>query len=366
MRAIIYLRVSTSTQHEFGLSLQAQQKACELEAKKRGIKKKLIYTDVLSGTINIIYRPDLTQALLELKKGDLFIVAQRDRIARDVAIIFNVERIIQKAGAQLICVAEQDTELSNTMIMHVRVVDLIADHERIMLTHRTKHILQEKKQQNKRVGTIPFGYCLSSNKIHIEPHEKEQEIIRIVHQLYNRKNSVPKIAQKINARGYTNRKGKSFSITQIYRILNKHKPEKNQEHDAKVSKGCDMNTLVKDLRMQGCTLKHITKEIALKGFRTKKGTTYQLTHIARILKRAHIASPKKLQWIPFGYQISPFKGLELCMQEQEIIALVHSLRRQNYSLNAIMHVVNMKGYRSRAGKPFQLTQIVRMLKKQLS
>lgn len=361
MRAIIYTRVSTVDQKD-NMSLQSQQKACELEAKKRGIKKIIVFFDVISGASPVEHRPGLTDALLALKKGDVLIVLNRSRVARDIAIMFEVERFMQRIGAMLLCVAEQDNSLPHSLLFQTRVIDLIADHERVMRSINTKAVLQENKSLKKRVGTIQFGYHLSQDGIHIESNTNEQEIINLVHRLRKNKKSCPRIAKEISAMGYTSRKGKSFSITQIYRILGKQKTE----NDTTLQNSATMNTTIKNLRLQNYTLKQITHEIAAQGYRTKKETEYQKNHIVRILQRAHIANSRQTNSIPFGYQKTARGNLEICQNEQDIIKVIHKLRDDRYSLNAIVHVLKMQGYKSRAEKPFQLTQVVRILNKKIS
>ena len=86
-RALAYIRVSTDQQRESGLGLEAQQYAVTQAAARLGLQLAATYTDAgLSGTLAVEDRPGLADALNALRRGDVLIVAKRDRIARDAFI----------------------------------------------------------------------------------------------------------------------------------------------------------------------------------------------------------------------------------------------------------------------------------------
>src|SRR5688572_11437977 len=83
-RAIGYVRVSTDQQRESGLGLEAQRAALEQSAERLRMQLDTVYIDAgLSGTLNVQQRPGLADALNALRRGDVLLVAKRDRIARD-------------------------------------------------------------------------------------------------------------------------------------------------------------------------------------------------------------------------------------------------------------------------------------------
>jgi hypothetical protein len=71
------------------------------------------------------------------------------------------------------------------------------------------------------------------------------------------------------------------------------------------------------------------------------------------------------RFVPYGFSIAPTGQMVECPQEQSLILLVQTLRKQNYSLDDILQHVNHYGHTSRSGKPFHVTQIVRMLNKHI-
>lgn len=71
---------------------------------------------------------------------------------------------------------------------------------------------------------------------------------------------------------------------------------------------------------------------------------------------------KRVGGIPYGYKLAPDgRTLVKEAEEQRVIANIRALRRQGLSLRKISAALAAKGMRSRNGKPFQATQIQRIL-----
>jgi site-specific DNA recombinase len=220
MRAIIYIRVSTHEQKELGFSLQSQQQMCMLKAKQLGISKKLIFSDSLSGRMNIYDRPGLSDALLALKKNDVFIVSHRDRLARDIKVMADIQETIQNTKAKLVfIVEEQDLESKRNSLLRSTIADILAEAEALDIRAKTRNALHVLKSQNRCVGNVPFGYQRSADGKLIEPCLKEQAIIKMAQKLNKDSCSPSQITKKINARGHTSRMGKPFQLAQIQRII---------------------------------------------------------------------------------------------------------------------------------------------------
>lgn len=356
MQAILYLRVSTDDQREFGASLQAQQKMCELEAKKQGITKKLVFSDVLSGKLSMWDRPGLTDALLALQQGDVFIVSHRDRLARDTQIMHDIRLVIRNTPATLVVVSEYARETKSSLLQST-LADIIAEHERDIIQTRTKNVLQELKAQNVCIGNVPFGYQLSADNKHIELSIIEQKIVEQVQRLRELNYTFTAIAQEITAMNFANRNGKPFGKTQLQRIMGATKTSILPDH-----KKQDLRTLVVLLAQQELSLDRITQEVGRNGHLTKKGNPLLRTQISRILKQANMTS-KNLQGVPYGFEKLANGTLKEHSKEQELILLVHELSKKNYAPASILAHINNLGYTSRTGTPFRQIQIIRMLKK---
>src|SRR4051794_29844338 len=94
-RAFGYLRVSTDQQADSGLGLEAQRGAVLKTAERLDLPLTDVFTDAgLSGALDLEDRPSLFAAVQALKRGDVLIVAKRDRIGRDLIGVATIERAI--------------------------------------------------------------------------------------------------------------------------------------------------------------------------------------------------------------------------------------------------------------------------------
>ena len=100
-RAIAYLRVSTDQQAESGLGLEAQEAAVRSAASRLRLDVARLFVDGgTSGKLGIEDRPVLLEAVAALRRGDVLLVAKRDRIGRDVIAVAMIERLVTKRGAR--------------------------------------------------------------------------------------------------------------------------------------------------------------------------------------------------------------------------------------------------------------------------
>jgi hypothetical protein len=63
-----------------------------------------------SGKLGIEDPPVLLEAVAALRRGDVLLVAKRDRIGRDVIAVAMIERLVAKRGARVISAAGEGTE----------------------------------------------------------------------------------------------------------------------------------------------------------------------------------------------------------------------------------------------------------------
>jgi DNA invertase Pin-like site-specific DNA recombinase len=222
MKVIGYLRVSTDQQAESGLGIEAQLKAIEVYAEKNGCKITSIYRDDgISGAAQLEDRVGLMDALNNLGKGDILLVAKRDRLARgdNMALI---QMMVTKKKAKIISTAGEGTEGDQDdpmMYMMRGMTDLFSGFERLLIKSRTKAALSAKKARGERVGHIPFGYQLADDGIHIEMNELEQSILTQMRELRSKGLSIRNIAEEMNQRGAFNRGQAKWNHASVHRVM---------------------------------------------------------------------------------------------------------------------------------------------------
>lgn len=216
MTTYAYLRVSTTQQAESGAGLDAQHDACLRFA---GTLEGVYRDEGVSGKTGLDKRPALLEAISQLRKGDVIIVAKRDRLGRDPLVIAMIEAAVTRKGARIVSAAGEGTDSdSPTDVLMRRMVDAFAEYERLVIGARTKAALQAKKVRGERTGSIPYGYRCDDG-VNLVPDEVEQEAIAMIRELNSKGLSLRNIAGRLEAKGYKPRNGKSWHPQTVSNIL---------------------------------------------------------------------------------------------------------------------------------------------------
>lgn len=209
-RAVGYLRVSTDKQAESGLGLDAQRATITAAAERLRFSLGSVFTDAgTSGALAIQDRPVLLDAVSTLKRGDVLLVAKRDRIGRDVVAVAMIERLVTKRGARIVSAAGEGTDAADpSSLLMRRLIDSFAEYERLIIASRTKSALAAKRRRGERVsGAIPYGFTLGANGSMLEPLEQEQQTLLALRQLRADGCSFQAIADTLNECGSRTRAG---------------------------------------------------------------------------------------------------------------------------------------------------------------
>lgn len=221
MRLLAYIRVSTDAQADSGAGLEAQMYACENYAKRHGLTIHQIFRDEGITGAGLEDRHGLMEVLSDLKKGDVLLVAKRDRLARGDAM-GAIQMAVDKKKAKIISAAGEGTEgdKDDPMTYMMRgMTDLFSGFERLLIKSRTKAALQAMKRDGKRVGHIPFGYQLAQDGIHLEESPEEQDILRQMSELRLSGLSIRDIANALNDRGAFNRGQSKWNNASVHRVM---------------------------------------------------------------------------------------------------------------------------------------------------
>jgi DNA invertase Pin-like site-specific DNA recombinase len=217
-RAIGYRRVSTDEQE---LGLDAQQSAIEACCARQTFVLAATYTDQgLSGGLPIEKRPGLLAAVNALRRGDVLIVAKRDRLGRDVLHVAMTERLVERRGARIVSAAGEGTDTEGPTGQLMRgVIDLFAQFERAIIGLRTSAALQAKKARGERAGTLPFGMRLSDDGRTLDENPNEQAALTFIRAKRASGWTLQAIADELNALGHRTRPGGFWRQQYVRRLL---------------------------------------------------------------------------------------------------------------------------------------------------
>lgn len=139
---VSYFRVSTDKQGRSGLGLEAQREAVERHVRAAGGLIVAEFEEVESGKRDD--RPEIRAAIAacRLRRATL-IIAKLDRLARSVAFV----SALMESGIEFVaCDNPHATRLT------IHILAAVAEHEREMISARTKAALQAAKARGKRLG----------------------------------------------------------------------------------------------------------------------------------------------------------------------------------------------------------------------
>ena len=146
---VAYYRVSTEKQGRSGLGLDAQRQAVAAFLSNKG-KLAQEFTEVESGRKSD--RPQLQAALFLCRRQKAtLVIARLDRLARNVAFIAN----LMESGVEFVAV---DMPHANRLTLHILAA--VAEHEREMISKRTKDALAAAKVRGIRLGNPSPAFAL--------------------------------------------------------------------------------------------------------------------------------------------------------------------------------------------------------------
>jgi len=214
---LAYLRVSTVEQAESQAGLQAQLDAI---TKTIGAPDK-VFTDAgVSGGAPMDKRPALLDVLDAAGNGDVIAVAKRDRLARDMVVAAMVEREASRRGASIVSAAGEGSNSEGPEGFLVRrMMDLLAEYERMLIASRTRAALKAKSQRGQRVGRIPFGFTVEDDGVTLVECDMEQAVLNRIREEREAGTPWRTIAGML---GPHPRTGKSWAHTQLMRLTRLH------------------------------------------------------------------------------------------------------------------------------------------------
>ncbi len=162
-RALIYLRVSTTSQAERGgesegYSIPVQRDACRRKAKSLGAEIAEEYVDA-GESARSVDRPAL-QRMLEIVKTEPFdyvIVHKVDRLARNRLDDLTISLALEEAGVQLISCSENIDGSPSGKLTH-GLMALIAEWYSSNLSAEVRTKTLEKVRRGGTIGKAPIGY----------------------------------------------------------------------------------------------------------------------------------------------------------------------------------------------------------------
>lgn len=210
---IAYYRVSTDKQGKSGLGLDAQRQAVAGFVMGRG-EIAAEFTEIESG--RKADRPQLVQALAQCRRRKAtLVIARLDRLARNVAFISN----LMESRVDFVAV---DMPEANRLTIHILAA--VAEHEREMISKRTKDALAAAKLRGTRLGNPnPLPASRRATAILKEQTRQYHETTKpFVLELQRQGQSLRTIARELNRRQIPTARGGMWHPSTVRNLLESH------------------------------------------------------------------------------------------------------------------------------------------------
>ncbi len=207
---VAYYRVSTAGQGESGLGLEAQSMAVQAYlATHTGAELVAEFTEIESGKKK--NRPELAEAvkLCKRQKATL-VIAKLDRLARNVHFVSG----LMETNVNFVAC---DNPHANRLMVHMLAA--FAEHEREMISQRTKDGLKAAKSRGVVLGA--HGKVLSQkNRQQADDFARStaEQIRQIPEDL---RQTVTSLTRELNTRRVVTARGGVWDRTRVYRLLDR-------------------------------------------------------------------------------------------------------------------------------------------------
>jgi DNA invertase Pin-like site-specific DNA recombinase len=203
---IAYYRVSTDRQGKSGLGLEAQRAAVGRYLASVGGILMAEHTEVETGRRND--RPELQKALAACRKHKArLVIAKLDRLSRNVAFIATM----MDAGVEFVAC---DNPHATRLTLHILAA--VAEHEREMISARTKAALQAAKARGVRLGRNAESLAPAN---HAAALNHANQIKDVLVELAASGMSVRQIAAELTARGIPTARGGRWHPQNVIRAM---------------------------------------------------------------------------------------------------------------------------------------------------
>lgn len=222
MKAIAYIRVSTEGQAAEGVSLEAQQAKIVAWCQGNGFELAGSFVDAGISGKTIDKRPGLQAAIAATcEHKAALVVYSLSRLARSTKDAIAISEQLHKAGADLVSLSERIDTTSAAGKMIFRMMAVMAEFERDLVSERTTAALQHKRSQGQRVGTVPYGFRVSRDGKTLEANPEEAKIADVIRQLRRDGMTLAAIREELADRGIANRAGNEWPLSVLHKLTKK-------------------------------------------------------------------------------------------------------------------------------------------------
>jgi site-specific DNA recombinase len=217
MQAIGYIRVSTQGQADDGVSLEAQKAKIEAWCLANDYSLVDMFVDAgISG--KAMQNREGLQAALDVVGKDVALVAySMSRLSRSTKDMLVIADMLERRGADLVSLTEKIDTTSAAGKMVFKMLAVLNEFERDLVSERTKAALAHKKANGEKYASVPFGFKEIEGRL-VEV-EQEARVVAEILSMREQGHTLRAIAEEMNTRGIEGKRGgKWYASTVRYLI----------------------------------------------------------------------------------------------------------------------------------------------------
>jgi DNA invertase Pin-like site-specific DNA recombinase len=204
---VSYLRVSTQRQGQSGLGIEAQRAPVEQYLRSAAGTLLEEYVEIESGSCRA--RPVLDQSIRHCRRAKAtLLIAKLDRLGRNVAFVSS----LMESGVEFVAT---DAPYANRLMIHILAA--FAEHERTLISERTKAALAAAKARGVRLGVNGERLAQGNRRAAEEFAETMRPVVQIV--IAGGARNLRQAARELNDLGSLTREHAKWSVGTVQRLL---------------------------------------------------------------------------------------------------------------------------------------------------
>ncbi len=230
-----YIRVSTVSQADDGISLETQKNRITEHCNYKRLKLVEFYIDAGISAKDSENRPELQRLLKEVQPGEYVVITELSRLSRNTKDSLNILESFKERGIFLVSLVP-DLDFSTSVgTLVFTMLSAVAKMERENIAKHVTENLKRLKADNKLRGKPPFGYRFAGRDKDFEPDPAQQEVIQKIIKLFHEDPCITRTIQKLHTDGDQRvlKNGKLFTKYLIQTVLVDHgvlEPPKSLEN----------------------------------------------------------------------------------------------------------------------------------------